>query len=89
MQLISQNLRCRAKDGTWVFVEVKRRTRGSIPLEDLITPAKQKRVVEAALRYLKKQRLYDQNVRFDVVLIEGAHLDWIPGAFEPTLSYTY
>lgn len=82
------DLICRAKD-TWVFVEVKTRSRSYQPsAADAITPTKQKKLVNAALSFIKKNRLEGHDFRFDVVLIEGGCIEWIPGAFEPNFPYT-
>jgi putative endonuclease len=83
------DLVCRDRDA-WVFVEVKSRAHASAisPL-DALTAAKQKKIVGAALSYLKRHGIKDQSVRFDVVMLEAGTLTWVPGAFEPALSYTY
>src|SRR5258708_5719478 len=83
------DLICRDND-TWVFVEVKTRTRASRPsAAEAITLGKQKKIVGAALSYMKKRRLKQQNMRFDVVLLEGNDVEWLRGAFEPSVAYTY
>jgi putative endonuclease len=83
------DLVCREGD-VWVFVEVKSRLHvAAISAVDAITPAKQKKTVGAALSYLKRYGIKDQSVRFDVITIEAGQLNWIPGAFEPTVAYTY
>jgi len=83
------DLVCREHDA-WVFVEVKTRTRASEPgALEAMTSAKQKRLVMAALSYLKKHGLKGQGLRFDVVAIEAGRIQWIPGAFEPAQQYTY
>jgi putative endonuclease len=75
-----------AKDGdTWVFVEVKAREsfdRWAPYAADAITPAKQQRIIRAAVTYLKKNRLEGEAVRFDVVTLENGSLDWIQQAFD-------
>ena len=79
-----------AKDGkTICFVEVKTRKslRAGFP-EESVTLNKQWRLTRLALAYLKKYRLYDVPVRFDVVSIlreEGggtARIRLMKGAFE-------
>ena len=54
---------------TWLcFIEVKTRkslTRGR-PSES-ITPAKQRKIIQGAMAYIKKKDAYDLKVRFDVV----------------------
>ncbi len=83
------DLICRDND-TWVFVEVKARARASQPsAAEAITREKQKKIVGAALSYMKKRRLKNQNMRFDVVLLEGNGVEWLRSAFEPSVSYTY
>jgi len=83
------DLICRDRD-TWVFVEVKARARASRPSAvEVVTLSKQKKIVGAALSFMKQHRLKDQAMRFDVVAIEGEHLEWLPGAFEPVIPYTF
>ncbi|MCF8044935.1 MAG: YraN family protein [Desulfarculaceae bacterium] len=60
-----------ARDGdSVVFVEVKRRSslKKGRPAES-VTPAKQRKIVMAAMHYLKKKKLHDLRARFDVVEI--------------------
>lgn len=64
-----------ARDGdTVVFVEVKRRSslRKGRPAES-VTPAKQRKIIMAALHYLKKKKLHDLRLRFDVVEIVNSN----------------
>jgi putative endonuclease len=76
------------KNDTWVFIEVKtRRRHWEQSALDSLTPAKQAKIVRTALVYLKMNGLMGQNVRFDVVTIEGGVLDWIPNAFGATSRY--
>lgn len=78
--------------GTWVFVEVKtRRSRGpGFPSAvESITAAKRARLTKAALGFMKKRRLQNQPMRFDVVLVENDLISWIPNAFEPSSYFTY
>ncbi|OGR89972.1 MAG: YraN family protein [Elusimicrobia bacterium RIFCSPLOWO2_01_FULL_59_12] len=83
------DLVCRDRD-TWVFVEVKTRTRTSAPsAAEALTPAKQKKIIGAALSYMKKHRLKDEAMRFDLVTLEGGFLEWFAGAFEASGPYTY
>jgi len=84
------DLICQDRDNTWVFVEVKTRTRFSNPTAaESITPAKQKKIVGCALSYMKRHGLADQQMRFDVVLLEDAMVEWIPAAFEPAVDYSF
>lgn len=76
MTFIAANVHCGhneidliMRDGEYyVFVEVKARmsTEYGLPRE-FVTPAKQKRIVTAARRYLYENRLGEVYTRFDVV----------------------
>jgi putative endonuclease len=73
----------------WVFVEVKTRALPWRPsAADAITRHKQRKMTLAALSYMKKRRLVGENMRFDVILIEGDLIEWIRNAFEPSSRYT-
>ena len=72
-----------------VFVEVK--TRSSLAYgsaAEAVTKKKQKRMIRAALSYLKKELLHDREVRFDVLAITPDGIEHIPGAFCAE-GYTY
>ena len=67
-----------------VFVEVKSRTQSSFDLTEVISRAKQKRVIAAAKSFIIGHRLYDNGYRFDVALIENLEsemITYIPNAF--------
>ena len=79
-----------ARDGgTIVFVEVKTRSTNQAghPTE-AITPAKQRRLTQLALAFLKRHGLLEHRVRFDVVSIvwssesRSPTLEHFPNAFE-------
>ncbi len=75
---------------TWVFVEVKTRAYVSpLSAAEAVTRSKQKKMVGAALSFMKKRRLHEENMRFDVLTLEGETLDWIPNAFESPIPYTF
>lgn len=65
-----------------VFVEVKYRAsaRYAAPRES-VTPAKQRRVCMAAMRYLQETGLSEAAVRFDVIEITPEGLTHLRGAF--------
>ena len=74
---------------TWVFVEVKTRSAFYQPAAiDAITPRKRQRFIRAAMSYMKWKRLEGNAMRFDVVVIEAGHIEWIPDAFELPSFYT-
>jgi putative endonuclease len=72
----------RDRDGTLVFVEVRRRAGGGHgSAAETISAAKRQRIVFAAQNYL--QRLATPPpCRFDVVAIDGDRIEWLPAAFD-------
>ncbi len=70
------------KDGTIVFVEVRRRGPGSIgePSES-INMSKRKRIIRASLFYLKRHGMMDKSIRFDTIGISEKGIEHIEGAF--------
>ena len=73
-----------ARDGAYlVFVEVKYRKdkKCGEPLE-AITQSKRRTISKCALSYLKKHRLWEMPIRFDVVGILGEEITLIKNAFE-------
>jgi putative endonuclease len=74
----------------WVFVEVKTRQSLHNPAAvDAITPAKQKRLINAALMFMKRRALEGQAMRFDVVLIEAGKIEWLRDAFQGSSWFTF
>lgn len=72
----------RAPDGTLVFCEVRaRRSTAQGGAAASIGAAKQRALVFAAQHYLQRFAA-PPSCRFDVVAIDGDHLDWLPGAFD-------
>ncbi len=69
-----------AKHEVMAFVEVKLRQNPQFPLSELIVPAKQKKIIKAALWYIASKRLQDMVFRFDVALLE-------PQGSEYTITY--
>ena len=71
----------REPDGTLVFVEVRaRRGTGAGGAAASVSGLKQYRIVRAAQHYLMRLPTLPP-CRFDVVAIDGAQLQWLPGAF--------
>ena len=56
---------------------------------DAITPRKRQRLIRAALSYMKWKHLEDESLRFDLILIEAGHIEWVQDAFEVPSYYTY
>jgi putative endonuclease len=72
----------RARDSTLVFVEVRQRGRSSHGgAGGSIGHTKQQRIVFAARHFLARLSPLPP-CRFDVVLIDGAALNWIEAAFD-------
>ncbi len=69
--------------GTVVFVEVKTRSshQAGHPWE-AVTPIKQRRLVRAALAYLRRHDLLECATRFDVISVT-----WPPRAFWPKIEH--
>lgn len=74
-----------ARDGeTLVFVEVRtRRSREHDEIGETVTPAKQRRVTRAALRYLRKHPGPGRPLRFDVITVSWPD----PSADEFTIAH--
>jgi putative endonuclease len=72
----------RDRDGTVVFVEVRRRA-GSAHggAAASVSAAKRRRLLFAAQHYLRRLAA-PPPCRFDVVAIDGERLDWLQGAFD-------
>jgi putative endonuclease len=97
-RIVERNFRCKGGevdiiardpgDKSLVFVEVKARRGLSYGVPQLaVTPFKQRQISKAALTWLAKNRLHDQNARFDVIAIllhtGGQHaIDHIKNAFD-------
>lgn len=72
----------RDRDGTLVFVEVRARASAAHGgAAASVGAVKQRRIVLAARHYLLRFGA-PPRCRFDVVAIEGAHIDWLPAAFD-------
>ena len=97
LQVIEKNFRCRTgeidliaqKDGFLAFCEVKARLSSGILPREAVTPAKQNRIIRAALTYLSEHPS-ELQPRFDVIEVtlspaEGKALsaEHLPGAFVP------
>jgi putative endonuclease len=88
LKLLARNFRVKGgeidivcRDGaTTVFVEVRRRAKADFGGAGAsITATKQKRLILAARHWLARHG--DSACRFDCVLIDGDHLEWIRDAF--------
>lgn len=79
-----------AEDGTTiVFVEVKYRSTDLFGSGGAaVTPTKQRRLLRAALVFLKRQRWTNRPTRFDVFLTGSEQPTWIPHAFSSDGHYT-
>jgi len=67
---------------TYVFSEVKaRRTADYGPAAAAVTVAKQRRIRQLAVEWLRAHDVHAESVRFDVVAITGTRLDLISDAF--------
>ncbi|MEJ5299788.1 MAG: YraN family protein [Thermodesulforhabdaceae bacterium] len=100
IKVIDRNVSCRwgeidivARDGKYVvFVEVRSASEGFLvhPFES-VTKKKQLSIIKAASWYLKRNRMANASVRFDVVGIiwrkeREPELKWIKNAFDASKS---
>ncbi|BCL71161.1 UPF0102 protein [Vibrio nigripulchritudo] len=74
-----------SEQSTLVFVEVKYRKQSQFGhAAEMVTPAKQKKIVKTAMLWLRKNNLspYNTDFRFDVVAIHdnGRDIEWIKNA---------
>lgn len=73
----------RERDGTLVFVEVRRRGTGSRGgAAASVSALKQQRLIYAAQHYLLRYGSAPPPCRFDVVAIDGERIDWLRAAFD-------
>lgn len=75
-----------------VFVEVKTRTKAYFSTSEVITAAKQRKIIATAYYYNSSHRpQYDLIYRFDVALLEkeenGYTLTYIENAFSPSMEW--
>jgi len=72
----------RAPDGTLVFVEVRQRSGASHGGAGAsISAVKQQRIILAARHYLMRFATLPP-CRFDVLLVQGAQMEWLAAAFD-------
>ena len=98
LALVVRNYRCkggeidlvmRAPDGTLAFVEVRQRSgRAFGGAAASVTPAKQRRVLRAAMHYLGTLD-HTPPCRFDVVALEPGRLDWLRHAFDQNVEESW
>ena len=92
LRVVERNFRVRGgeidlicRDGaTVVFVEVRLRRRADFGGAGAsITAAKQGRVIMAARHWLARRGHCEASCRFDCVLMDGNHIEWLKDAFRP------
>lgn len=90
LALVQRNFRCKGgeidlvmQEGTvLVFVEVRRRAGlGYGGAAASVTHSKQARLIIAAQTYLQRHRV-PPACRFDVIAIDGGHLEWLRNAID-------
>ena len=72
----------RAPDGTLVFVEVRRRSAGSLGGAAASVSAAKRRSLLLAARHYLLRFASPPPCRFDVVAIDGERLEWLVAAFD-------
>ncbi|MBI3292867.1 MAG: YraN family protein [Elusimicrobia bacterium] len=77
------------EEHTIVFMEVKTWLTDRFGAgETAVTPGKQRRLVKAALIFLKQRHLTHRPIRFDVFATGPQGSVWLPHAFTPDDHYT-
>jgi len=72
----------RERDGTLVFVEVRRRSDDRFGgAAATVGSAKRRRLIFAATHYLRRLAV-PPPCRFDVVAVDGDHIEWLRAAFD-------
>ena len=76
------------KKELYVFVEVKTRKSADMPMGQLISPVKQKKIIKTAQTFIAEHQLNRNNVcRFDVALVLknsiSFSIDYLENAFTP------
>jgi len=70
---------------TIAFIEVKRRaSRAFGAPAEAVTPAKQKRIIRAAMVFCAKRNLMEEKLRFDVIELMPGYINHIESAFDTT-----
>lgn len=68
-----------------IFVEVKARTTPKTSMFEIVSPAKQRKIIQVAKEYIAKNSFIDVTYRFDVALVEykkdKQNISYIPNAF--------
>src|SRR5262245_14615314 len=95
--IVERNYRCRVGEvdlialhrGAVVFIEVKTLRRAPFAVsQDAVGVRKQRQIARVAEHYLNAQRLYDRDVRFDVVGVCSQGNDFVcdllQDAFDPS-----
>ena len=83
------------KKNMYVFVEVKTRKSDAMPMGNLISPAKQSKIIKTAQTFIAQNQLHSTNIcRFDVALLvkkdDTFIMQYIENAFtKPESSYGY
>lgn len=74
------------KDTIIAFVEVKTRTRTTTSMFEIVTPAKQRKIIMTAQAYIAENNKMNMTYRFDVALVQIqnkiiSNITHIPNAF--------
>lgn len=90
LSLVERNFLCKVGEidlimqdhNCLVFVEVRFRKNANFGSAlETVNRAKQKKIIAAAQFYIRKQKLRNAAMRFDVVGITGDDIQWVPSAF--------
>ena len=72
-----------AFDGRYLaFIEVKTRTTNKYGSAiEAVTKAKAKQIIKCAKFYINRKKLYEREIRFDIIAITGTEIEHIKNAF--------
>ena len=63
------------KDDVIVFVEVKARNNSQVSMFELVTPSKQRKIIQTARAYIAQTQRTNMTYRFDIALVQGNKCD--------------
>ena len=82
------------KKNLYIFIEVKTRKSADMPMGQLVSPLKQKKIIKTAQTFIAEHQLGSKNIcRFDVALVlknsEIFSIDYLENAFTQQENHGY
>lgn len=70
------------KEEIIVFFEVKYRKNQKFGFaEESISKSKKIKIVKTAMEFLEKNNIFEKDIRFDVIALNGTQINWIKNSF--------